>query len=247
VLLRGAVVGAVVVAAFVCAAAYLSLRRAPDDIDELLTSGEKLYSQHNEELIIRHFFRDRRGGFFLDVGSGHFEKHSTTYYLEKHLGWSGIGIDAVPDYAADYALHRPHTEFINLLVSDHSGSAESFYKRGHKGNWGLSSTEPVLNRKGRKWRGEKVEIPTTTLTDLLDERGVHEIDFLSMDIEGAELKALAGFDIERFAPRLVCIESVWSEDNRDAIANYFATHQYELIEEYRRHDRWNWYMTPKQQ
>jgi len=239
------VVGAVVVAGFVCAAAYLSFRWAPDDIDELLTSGEKLYSQHNEELIIRHFFRDRRGGFFLDVGSGHFERHSTTYYLEKHLGWSGIGIDAVPDYAADYALHRPRTEFFNLLVSDHSGSAEPFYKRGPEGNWGLSSTEPVLNWRGRKWRGEKFEVPTTTLTDLLDERGVHEIDFVSMDIEGAELKALAGFDIERFAPRLVCIESVWGEDHREAIADYFAAHQYELIEEYHRHDRWNWYLTPK--
>ena len=32
---------------------------------------ENHYSQHGEELIIRHFFRDRREGFFLDVGCAH--------------------------------------------------------------------------------------------------------------------------------------------------------------------------------
>ena len=56
---------------------------APKDI---LTSGQKLYSANNEELIIRHFFNDRRGGVFVDVGSWHWKESSTTYYLEKHLG-----------------------------------------------------------------------------------------------------------------------------------------------------------------
>ena len=54
--------------------------------DALLTSGQKLYSQHNEELVIRHFFEDRKDGFFVDVGAFVPIQTSTTYYLEKHLG-----------------------------------------------------------------------------------------------------------------------------------------------------------------
>ena len=50
---------------------------------EILTSGEKLYSQSNEELIIRHFFDDRRDGVFVDVGSFHWKKYSTTY--SRHI------------------------------------------------------------------------------------------------------------------------------------------------------------------
>ena len=61
----------------------------------LLTSGQKLYSQHNEELVIRHFFEDRKDGFFVDVGAFVPIQTSTTYYLEKHLGWSGIAVDAL--------------------------------------------------------------------------------------------------------------------------------------------------------
>ena len=37
-----------------------------------------------------------------------------------------------------------------------------------------------------------------TLTALLDREGIAHVDFVSMDIELAEPKALAGFDIERF-------------------------------------------------
>lgn len=55
--------------------------------DNLLTSGKKLHSQFNEELVIRHFFKDRKKGFFADVGAYHWRKYSTTYYLEKHLEW----------------------------------------------------------------------------------------------------------------------------------------------------------------
>ena len=70
--------------------------------NSILTEGRKLYSQNDEELIIRDFFQDRRGGFFVDVGCYDWKDLSTTYYLEKHLGWSGIGIDANDALQAGY-------------------------------------------------------------------------------------------------------------------------------------------------
>jgi hypothetical protein len=62
-----------------------------------------------------------------------------------------------------------------------------------------------------------------------------------MDIEGHEPKALAGFDIERFRPELVCIEA---PANPEKIAAYFAQHGYVRIEEYLEYDAVNWYFTP---
>lgn len=86
--------------------------------------AKKLYSQFNEELIIRHFFEDRPDGFFVDVGSWHWKMKSTTLYLEKHLGWSGIALDALPEVEAGYLEHRPRTKFYHRIVTDHSGSWE---------------------------------------------------------------------------------------------------------------------------
>lgn len=88
-----------------------------------------------------------------------------------------------------------------------------------------------------------IQVPTITLNDLLRQNGVEKIDFLSMDIEGAEPQALAGFDIERFRPALVCIEV--DSKNHEKVRAYFEDHGYERINEYVKYDWTNWYYRPK--
>ena len=201
---------------------------------------KKLYSQQKEELIIRDFFQDRRGGFFLDVGCAWPKRNSTTYYLEKHLGWTGIGVDALRDYAADWASARPRSKFFAFLVGDHVDDKATFYKAA----WtGVSSTQKDRMLRGKKIETEEIEVPMVTLDRLLAENKVDRIDFLSMDIEGAEPQALAGFDIQRFKPELVCIEATPSA--RAEIVAYMTKHGYERIEKYLEHDKVNWYFTPK--
>jgi hypothetical protein len=56
----------------------VSCAAVPATAGEIL-AGKALYSQKNEELVIRDFFRDRRGGFFLDVGCAFPKNGSTTY------------------------------------------------------------------------------------------------------------------------------------------------------------------------
>lgn len=201
------------------------------------------YSQLKEEIYIRHFFDDERDGFYVDVGAWEWEKNSTTAYLEKHLGWSGIAIDAHPGLAPGWKEHRPKAKFFSYIVTDHAGTKEPFYL-----TYGVSSTDPehIQNFPDLKdHKQKKVEIETITLTDLLDREGVEKIDFLSMDIEGGEPKALAGFDIDRFKPRLVCIEAGPKGSDRQAkIAKYFEEHGYRRIKKYERKIDPNWYLTP---
>ena len=64
-----------------------------------------------------------------------------------------------------------------------------------------------------------------------------------MDIEGAELAALNGFDIEKYKPRLVCVEI--QKELADKLLDYFTRHGYRRIEEYRPFDQFNWYFTPE--
>lgn len=64
-----------------------------------------------------------------------------------------------------------------------------------------------------------------------------------MDIEGSEPLALAGFDIKRFKPELVCIEVGNVDPNK--ILEYFTRHGYERIDKYLKYDKVNWYFKPK--
>jgi FkbM family methyltransferase len=212
-----------------------------DPFESLLKCGSKLYSQYDEELIIRHFFRDRRGGVFLDVGAAHYKYNSTTYYLEHDLGWSGVAIDALAEYGPDYGVYRPATRFYSYIVTDHSGANEPFYVLRNKHLMSTTSTE-WAETFGRD-DYETVRVPTTTLNDLLSKAGVAKVDFLSMDIETGEPAALAGFDVERYRPELICIEV--TDGVRSQVTAYFEAHAYERIARYEGYDQVNWYFRPK--
>jgi FkbM family methyltransferase len=212
---------------------------------EGILAEKSLYSTFDEELIIRDFFQDRRNGFYLDVGCATPVRGSNTYYLEKHLDWTGIGVDALEDYGPAWQEIRPNSRFLVYLVTDRSGGTETFFKAF---GLGISSTD-------QEWASGKVfkvDNPTTeiqvemiTLDDLLGREGVTKIDLLSMDIEGHEPKALAGFDIERFQPELVVIERQVEAPKEREVSGYFEQHGYELIEKYRRFDKVNDYFERK--
>lgn len=204
--------------------------------EEILASGKKLYSQYNEELVIRSFFDDRRGGVFVDVGSWNWRDGSTTYYLEEHLGWTGIAIDAQASLAPGYEKNRPGTKFFSYIVTDHSGGTETLFLGGQISSTDKSHFDQFPGAKDHV--PQPVEVPTITLNDLLTQNGIEHIDFLSMDIEGSEPQALAGFDIGRFRPELVCIEA--APRIRERIMEYFSAHGYERLDQYFQYDSVNW-------
>jgi FkbM family methyltransferase len=212
---------------------------ARSTVSPILKEGAKRYSQDDEELIIRDFFRDRRGGFFVDVGAGDYQRDSTTFYLEEQLGWSGVAIDALAEYAEGYRQHRKRTRFVNLLVTDRARGAQKFYRAD--GSPELSSVSKQLAEKQLGDGGVVSErmVATGTLDGVLDHLGVSSVDFLSMDIEEHEPEALAGFDIDRFHPALACVEA--HPAVRDTLWRYFRRHGYVRQDQYLAWDSANWY------
>jgi len=224
-----------------------SCARTEDDLATFMANEKTLYTEGalagKGELLIRYFFRDRKDGFYLDIGCSDYQVNSTTYYLEEHQAWSGIGVDPIEYLRAGWVKHRPRSKFFAYAVTDRSGESIKFFSAG-----GLSATE-IDTKNLKRWQELKkfepaeVEVPTITMNDLLDQEGVTKIDFLSMDINGAEPVALAGFDIERFRPDLVHVEA--SPHRKEELSAYFARHDYVRIDEYLVYDATNWYFTPK--
>jgi FkbM family methyltransferase len=205
------------------------------DLGELRRSlGEPLYSQDDEETLIRAFFQDRKGGFFLDVGAGDPIRHSTTYYLERHLGWTGIAVDAIAEYAADFARERPGTRFFNYFVGDKSDRFHDFYVSDERDFSSGTGADP----RGGAYR--KRTVPTVALGDLLTREKVARVDFLSLDIEGAEPAALAGLHLGRYRPELACVEIASPEAGR-AVAERFTLAGCREVSAYRAVDAINRY------
>jgi FkbM family methyltransferase len=211
---------------------------AISELAPLRKYGPARVSEDFEEWIIRDYFRDRRQGVFLDVGANHYQKASNTYYLETALDWSGVAVDALPEFAAGYAAHRPKTRFVAMFASDQANGRVQFFVPDN--HLVASGNQEFTKRFGSA--GKALEVPTTTLNDVLAQAGINKIDFMSMDIELAEPKALAGLDVERFKPALVCIEA--HAEVRQQILSYFAKHGYVVVGRYLRADPFNLYFEP---
>ena len=201
--------------------------------------GPARVSEHGEEWLVRDFFHDKRDGFFLDVGSYDYKTFSNTYSLERDLGWSGIAIDAQEEFGPDYLKYRPRTRFVSLFVSDHSDGVESLLVP--RWNRLVASSEKSFSDRYDS-SGTERKVPTTTLNNVLEKANVTTLDFLTMDIELAEPKALAGFDIEKYRPRLVCVEA--HPEIRQQLLDYFAAHRYQLVARYLRADAANLWFAP---
>jgi FkbM family methyltransferase len=217
-----------------------TLHRHADELTPLQQRyGPGNNSEHGEEWVVRDFFGDKRGGFFVDVGANHYQTFSNTYYLDVVLGWSGIAVEPQTQFAAGYAKYRPRSRFRPFFVSDVSDAEAKLYVS--KGNPLVTSGNQAFARAA----GSDVQqtiARTITLNDLLDSEHVQTFDFLNMDIELWEPKALAGFDIERFRPAFVCIEA--HPEVRQQLLDYFAIHHYTIVGKYLRVDESNLYFAP---
>src|SRR6185436_7325348 len=60
--------------------------------------------------------------------------------------------------------------------------------------------------------------PVRSLAALIDEAGLDAIDFLKIDVEGAEAEVLAGMDFTRHRPRAILLEAVAPGSMADASA-----------------------------
>ena len=65
-------------------------------------------------------------------------------------------------------------------------------------------------------------IPTKTLTSVLDEVSPPNIDFMSLDVEGYELKVLQGLNFEKYKPKLIVVECY--DNNLELVHNLLSTY-----------------------
>lgn len=184
------------------------------------------FAQNGEDVLIDRVFR-KSTGFFIDVGAFLPAGSSVTKYFSIE-GWRGINIE--PDSVAFAELQRDRPGEINLPCAvGRSRGRATFY---HLPNTGMSTTSPeqLARLEASDRVGEqRLEVEMRTLADICAEFVTEEIDFLSIDVEGAEGDVIAGADWRRFRPRLLVIEATkpWSsEPNCEAWEPYLLAQGY---------------------
>jgi hypothetical protein len=195
------------------------------------------FSQFGQDLFLnRWFFKDHRGGVFVDVGAYDGITGSNTYYFERQLGWRGVAIEANPEAVAKLVRNRS-CEIFDGCAYDHDGTVEfimltepprleakqplleprntaSIVFDGRHAGTMLSGIGKHLQEQGRMSRAEREhQLQKSALSEkccridtILRRLQMRVVDFLDIDVEGAECEVLRGIDFQTFHVNVISVE-----------------------------------------
>lgn len=173
------------------------------------------YAQNLEDFHLDLMFADEASGTYVDVGGGHpvADNVSFWFYLK---GWRGLIVEPQAALAEAYRHIRPRDEVYCGLAGAAHGEADFHAVAGLHG---LSSMVRAQAEGARQFGVDYTtqRMPVRRLDDLISAAGLARIDFLKIDVEGAEEQVLAGLDLGKIRPRVIVIESV-NPTNPDGVA-----------------------------
>lgn len=146
------------------------------------------YTQLNQDFFALMINGFKKELFFIEIGANDGFNLSNTYYLENHFKWKGILVEPNPRY--NESLKKRKSKHINTAISDEIGEIK-FVDGGLYGG-GLNNLDTAHKKKLEK--SQVITVPTNTLLSLFDENTPRRIDYISIDVEGAEIEILKQFD-----------------------------------------------------
>ena len=165
------------------------------------------YAQRFEDLHLLACFREQEHGFYIDIGAGHpvVDNVSFAFYLR---GWRGITVEPNPYLARLARAVRPRDEMQQALVGATAGRAPFFQVEEFHGFSTMIADHAETARAQFGKGSNAIELPVTTLKELCEQTRPPAIDFLKVDVEGAEKDVLLGADWKNFRPKIVLVEAL---------------------------------------
>jgi|LauGreDrversion4_2_1035121.scaffolds.fasta_scaffold338200_2 FkbM family methyltransferase len=185
------------------------------------------------------FFNDvwksNKPGFYVEIGAWDGRKKNSTIVLEK-AGWDGVAIEASPP-SFELLKNNRRCRCLNVAVYDHDGEVEfamfpdrpewngiiETYGDSHKEL--LNSANPSIGSRSSA-PASIIKIPCKKWSSL--ELPSH-IDYLQVDVEGAELSILNCIDWDTTTISYICLEDNNYEKGDMTYTRYMESLGYESI------------------
>jgi FkbM family methyltransferase len=172
------------------------------------------YAQNLEDYHLSLAFADQQTGTYIDIGGGHPVAGSVSFWFYQR-GWQGIVVEPQERLASIHRRVRPRDTVVGSLIGRQTGTADLFVvDKFHA----LTTTVEAYaaNAKGLGVEIQPVKVPMLSLAELCAAHGIETIDFLKIDVEGAEADVIAGGDWRRHRPKVVLVEAIKPLSNEPA-------------------------------
>ena len=144
-------------------------------------------------------------GCYIDVGA-HDPVNDSVTKAFYDVGWRGINIEPVNEWFERLQQDRPDDINLQFAVGGREGEADFYEVIGT----GLSTMDESIAKRHAKKHGLALKIykvPIIKLTTICEKHIEADIHFLKIDVEGTELSVLKGFNLKKFRPWIIVVES----------------------------------------
>ena len=184
--------------------------------------NEKFFSQSGQDRILKnHFFKNKKKGFFVEIGAFDGIVGSNCYHFEKFMNWQGIAVEASPLQFEKLKKNR-NCKLMNVAIGSENKQvefyevAEGFTQMSGINNSNFKNSFERI-KKNINSKINKINIKCKTFENLIPNDQI--IDLISIDIEGNEFDVLKSIDFGKYKIKVIIIEN--NVPNELSYLNFF--------------------------
>lgn len=180
------------------------------------------------------FFKGKEGLTFVDIGAADGVTWNNSLPFELNYNWDGLCIEPHPVSFKKLTENRK-TKCLNLAISDKDEEVSFIVVEGYAEM--LSGiTKHFDNRhkdrlvndvENHNDKAYKQRIMARTLQSVLEEHSIKEVNYLSVDTEGAELAIMRGINFNKTKIDLISLEVNYE---LDPVNNTMNEYGYKFLE-----------------
>ena len=206
------------------------------NIKPVLKNRNFSHSQSFQDLFILSIFKNQPG-FFIEAGACDGKYLSNTYMLEKKFNWKGLLVEPNRFYWKNLTKNR-NCEIFKGAIGNKNGIYDF-----------IENTSPELSHlrntnvtsKWSEYQDKKKinKIKVLNFIGLVNQYKIEgDIDYLSLDLEGAELDFLKSIDFNNIKINVITVEHNF-ESQRDQIYKLLTNNGFNRVfEEISQQDDW---------
>ena len=178
------------------------------------------YSQYKQDEFLENtVFKGYKNGFFVDVGAHDGKTINNTLYFELNNNWKGINIEPIEKIYNNLLYNRPKCINLNCAIDEKNGKTEFIYNLGHtemlsgiKNYYDKRHIDRLENEnKQYNSKSEIIEINTKRLENIFIEFNIKHINYLSIDVEGAEFAVIKSINFDNIFIDVIGFENNYND------------------------------------
>jgi FkbM family methyltransferase len=191
------------------------------------------YSQLNQDLNVLEVYKNKKQGYFVEIGASDGINLSNTYLLEKEYNWKGICVEPIPYRYNQLIVNRPNSYCSNYAVYNKS-NLEVVFDIANNFDLlsGINETLDSFHKQEVEINKTQIKVFTITLNDILEKYNAPTfIEYLSLDTEGSEYEILSAINFNKYVFGVIDVEHNFHENRRNKIRELLLENGYKYIKE----------------